>query len=145
MLYTSPPGRPYTSPPGRPYTSPPGRPVPLHFTPWQTCSFTLHPLADLFLYTSPLADLFLYTSPPGRPVPLHFTPWQTCSFTLHPLADLFIPKPFQLLWEAFSHAAITAQRLFVHISTTICIARYSFIQLSELWQRGVIKLAKGSK
>ena len=35
------------------YTSPPGRPVPLHFTPWQTCSFTLHPLADLFLYTSP--------------------------------------------------------------------------------------------
>ena len=51
----------------------------LHFTPWQTCSFTLHPLADRFLYTSP----------PGRPVPLHFTPLQTHSFTLHPLADLF--------------------------------------------------------
>ena len=31
--------------------------------------FTLHPLADLFLYTST----------PGRPVPLHFIPWQTCS------------------------------------------------------------------
>ena len=71
----------------------------LHFTPWQTCSFTLHPLADRFLYTSPLADPFLYTSPPCRPVPLHFTPlqtcslhftpWQTRSFTLHPLADLF--------------------------------------------------------
>ena len=60
---------------------------------------------------------------------LHFTPWQTCSF---------------LLWEVFSHAAIAARRLFVHISTTVCIARYSFIQLSELWQRGVIKLAKGS-
>ena len=62
------------------YTSPPDRPVPLHFTPWQTCSFTLQPLADLFIYTSP----------PGRPVPLHFTPWQTCSFTLHPLANLFL-------------------------------------------------------
>ena len=42
-------------------------------------------------------------------------------------------------------AAAIARRLFVHISTTVCIARYSFIQLSELWQRGVIKLAKGSK
>ena len=72
------------------YTSHLGRHIPLHFTPWQTYSFTLHPLADMFLYTSPLADLFLYTSPPGRPVPLHFTPWQTCSFTLHPLADLFL-------------------------------------------------------
>ena len=49
----------------------------------ETC-FTLHPLADLFLYTSPLADLFLYTSSPDRPVPLHFIPWQTCSVTLHP-------------------------------------------------------------
>ena len=65
---------------------------------------------------------------------LHFTPWH-----------LFIPRPSQLLWEVFSHAAIAARRLFVHISTTVCIARYSFIQLSELWQRGVIKLAKGSK
>ena len=55
-----------------------------------------------------------------------------------------IVKP-QLLWEAFSHAAITARRLFIHISTTVCITRFSFIQLSELWQRGVIKLAKGSK
>ena len=29
-----------------------------------------------------------------------------------------------------------------HISTTVCIARYSFIQLSELWQRGVIEGSK---
>ena len=62
-----------------------------------------------------------------------------------PLSALhFIPRPSQLLWEAFSHAAI-ARILFVHISNTVCIARYSFIQLSELWQRRVIKLAKGSK
>ena len=28
---------------------------------------------------------------------------------------------------------------------SLSVAMYSFIQLSELWQRGVIKLAKGSK
>ena len=61
---------------------------------------------------------------------LHFTPWQTCSFQGH---------------FKFCHTAITAPRLFVHISNTVYIARYAFIQLSELWQRGVIKLAKGSK
>ena len=92
------------------FTSPPGRHVPLHFTPWQICSFTLHPLADLFLYTSP----------PSRSVPLHFTPWQTCSFTLHPLADLFLPMPCRLVWEEFSHAAITARHLLVYIHTTLC-------------------------
>ena len=32
-------------------------------------------------------------------------------------ADLFIQTPSRLLWEAYSHAAITARRLFVHIST----------------------------
>ena len=72
---------------------------------------------------------------------------RTAQSALHftPLADLFIPRPFQLIWEALSHAAVTARRLFVHISTTVCIARYSFIQLSELWQCGVIKIAIGSK
>ena len=39
-------------------------------------------------------------------------------FTLHPL-PLFIPTPTPLLWEAFSHAAITAVRkLLTHISAT---------------------------
>ena len=94
--------------------------------------------------------LFCFRSkqhPPVPPMGTVLSPvFFNCSkrFTFHPLADLFIPRPSQLLWEAFSHAAI-ARRLFVHISTTVCIARYSFIQLSELWQRGVIKLAKGSK
>ena len=36
-------------------------------------------------------------------------------FTLHPLADLFILTPTWLLWEVFSHAAITVQRIFTHI------------------------------
>ena len=62
---------------------------------------------------------------------LHFTPWQTCSFQGH--------------LNFFGKYSATLKLLFVHISTTVCIARYSFIQLSELWQRGVIKLAKGSK
>ena len=36
--------------------------------------------------------------------------------TLHCLADLFIPNPIRLL----SHAAITVQSLFTHISTAVC-------------------------
>ena len=101
------------------YTSPPGRPVTLQFTHWQTCYFTLHPLADLLLYTSPH----------GRPVTLHFNPWQTCYITLHPLADLLlytsplgrsvIPTPTRLLWEAFNHGVTTARMLSVRISTIV--------------------------
>ena len=62
---------------------------------------------------------------------LHFTPWQTCSFQGH----------FNFSGK---HSAML-QLLREDISTTVCIAMYSFIQLSELWQRGVVKLAKGSK
>ena len=51
-------------------------------------------------------------------------PWD-CSkrFTLHPLADLFIPTPTRLLWEAVSHAAITARRLFVQICQSLSSKR----------------------
>ena len=86
----------------------------LHFTPWQTSYFTLHPLADLLLYPSP----------PGRPGTLPFTPWQTCYFTLNPLADLFIPRPSQLIWELFSHDVIAARRLLVQycLSLYVCSA-----------------------
>ena len=50
------------------------------------------------------------------------SPWD-CSTCLpvHPLVYLFIPTPSQLLWKAFSHAAIILRRLFVHISTTVCV------------------------
>ena len=58
-------------------------------------------------------------------------------FTLHPPAVLFIPMPSRPLWEAFSHAAITTQRLFLFIYPPLSIARYPFIQLSELRQCGV--------
>ena len=62
---------------------------------------------------------------------LHFT-----------VADLLIPSPTRLLLEAFNHAAINAQKIFVHTSTSLFIARYSFIQLSELERRGVIEIAQ---
>ena len=103
------------------YTSPPGRPVPLHFTPWQTCSFTLHPLTDLFLYTSP----------PGRPVPLHFTPWQTCSFQRHLNFSGKHSGVLHLLHENYSF-----------IYPPMSIARYSFIPLSEMRQRGANKICE---
>ena len=70
------------------------------------------------------------------------SPWD-CSkrFKLHPLADMLIPTPFGFLWEAFSHAAITARRLFVQISISVC----SQVQLSELWQLGMNEIAEASK
>ena len=64
-------------------------------------------------------------------------------FTLHPLTDLFIPiidfsgkhsSLLQLLCEDYSFTY-----------TPLSIARYSFLQLSELWQRGVNEIAYSSK
>ena len=59
---------------------------------------------------------FLYSavsSPLNRS--LHFTAGQTCS------------TPTKLLWEAFRHAAITAQKLFPRIFPSLSIARYSVL------------------
>ena len=47
--------------------------------------------------------------------------WDCSNRFTSPMTDLFIPKPNRLLWEAFSHAAITVRILFVHISTTVYI------------------------
>ena len=52
-------------------------------------------------------------------------------FTLHYPADLFIPAPTRRLCEAFRHAAITREDYSLTFPP-LCIARYSFIQLSEL-------------
>ena len=46
------------------------------------------------------------------------------------LADLFVQTQVHLLWEAFSLATISH-------NPSLSIARYSFIQLSELGQSGV--------
>ena len=51
--------------------------------------------------------------------PVRCTAQASKRFTLHPLADQFILTPTQLLWEAFSHAVITARSLCARISTTV--------------------------
>ena len=58
---------------------------------------------------------------------------RTAQSTLHFISrtDLFIQTPSQLLWEASSH-----------MLQLMSIARYSFIQLSELEQCRVKKLAQ---
>ena len=124
------------------YTSTPSRPVPLHFNPRQTCSFTLQPLADLFIYTSP----------PGRPVHLHFNPWQTCSFTLHPGRPVplhFTPRQtcsFQHhLYFPRKHSAMLQSLPEDDWFIYNIITRYSFIQLGEMRQCGVNKIAQASK
>ena len=60
------------------------------------------------------------------------------------MAELFILAPTRLLWEEFSHAAITAWRLFTHIPTAVH-ASHSFIQPSELGCRGENENAQASK
>ncbi len=56
-------------------------------------------------------------------------------FTRHPLADLSVPAPTRLPWEAFSHAAIMRKDYSLTFPP-LSIARYSFIQLTELGRRG---------
>ena len=65
----------------------------------------------------------LYTAPPGRPV--HSNTITTSLGSIQP------------------YAAITAHRLFVHISTSV--AMYLFVQLSELGRREVNTIANASK
>ena len=58
-------------------------------------------------------------------------------FTLHPQTDqayLLIPTRTRLVWEAFSHATVTAQRLFIHAYPPLSVIH--FIQLSEWRQPG---------
>ena len=63
-----------------------------------------------------------------------------------PLADLFIPTPFRLLWEAFSHTAITPQRLFVPISISLCsqLFIYTAEWIVAMWNWKLPKLQKSS-
>ena len=65
------------------------------------------------------------------------------TFTLYCLADLFNQTRSRLLWEAFSHAAINSQWLFVNKYSPLSIARYSIILLSELEQCRVKKRLQG--
>ena len=66
-------------------------------------------------------------------------------FTLHPLVDPFIPTPSRVLWEAFSKTLQLLREDYSFKYPPLSLAKYSFIQLSELWQRGMNKIAKASK
>ena len=65
--------------------------------------------------------------------------------TLHftSLIDLFTQTPFQLLWEASSHMLQLMRKGCSYTYPPLYIARYSFIQLSELAQYRVKTLAHG--
>ena len=54
--------------------------------------------------------------------------------SLQSVAAMVNQIPSGLLWEAQSHAAINARRLFVYKHSPMSIVRYSVIQLSELEQ-----------
>ena len=60
------------------------------------------------------------------------------------LSDVELLTLTRPLWEAFSHATITAQREFVHTCPTLSIIRYSFIQMHELMQCAVNQIAHAS-
>ena len=59
------------------------------------------------------------------------------------LTDLFTQTPSRLLWEASSNMLQLMHEGCLHTYLPLSIARYSFIQLSELEQCRVKKLAQG--
>ena len=59
------------------------------------------------------------------------------------LTDLFTQTPSRLLWEASSHMLQLMREGCSYTYPPLSIARYSFIQLSELEQCRVKKLAQG--
>ena len=59
------------------------------------------------------------------------------------LTDLFTQTPSRLLWESSSHMLHLMRESCSHTYLPLSIARYSFIQLSELEQCRVKKLSQG--
>ena len=70
---------------------------------------------------------------------------RTVQSTLHftSLTDLFTQTPSRLLWEASSHMLQLMREGCSYTYPPLSTARYSFIQLSELEQCRVKKLAQG--
>ena len=98
------------------------------------------PVDELCYTTNPLILLIpIFNDTAVRPnsqskAKLLFCSPNDCSkrFTLFSLADQFNQILCRFLWEASSHAAINARRLFVDIYSSLSVARHSFIQLGEL-------------
>ena len=59
------------------------------------------------------------------------------------LTDLFTQTPYRLLWEASSHMLKLMREGYVYTYPPLSIARYSFIQVSELVQCRVKKVTQG--
>ena len=70
---------------------------------------------------------------------------RTAQSALHftSLTDLFTQTPYRLLWEASSHMLQLMREGCSYTYPPLSIARYSFIQLSELEQCRMKKLAQG--
>ena len=70
---------------------------------------------------------------------------RTAQSALHftSLTELFTQTPSRLLWEAFSHMLQLMREGSSYTYPPLSIARYSFIQLSELEQCRVKKIAQG--
>ena len=70
---------------------------------------------------------------------------RTAQSALHftSLTDLFSQTPSQLLWETSSHMLQLMRESCSYTYPPLSIARYSFMQLSELEQCRVKKLAQG--
>ena len=64
-------------------------------------------------------------------------------FTLYFPADLFTQTPSRLLWEEFSHMLQLMREGCSYTYPPLSVAGYSFIQLRELDQYRVDKLAQG--
>ena len=81
------------------------------------------------------ASSYIAQYPVPRTVPsaLHFTS----------LTDLFTHTPFRIFWEASSHTLQLVREGCSYTYAPLSIIRYSFIQLSELEQCRVKKVAQG--
>ena len=104
----------------------------------------IHSVADMFLKFNRCSRLhkhFIYSLKRLKHsyiLNIAWCPDRSKLFTPSPQAELFMPTPTLLLWEAFSHAALTAQRLFIHIFPPVYsqVLVYTSWDLSELGYRG---------
>ena len=89
----------------------------------------------VILWAATKASSYIAQYPVFRTVQsaLHFTS----------LTDLFTQTPSRLLWEASSHRLQLMCKGYSYTYPPLSIARYAFIQLSELEQRRVKTLAQG--
>ena len=92
-----------------------------------------------------VCTLNIQYTPKGSSYIAQYPVLRTAQSALHftSLTDLFTQIPSRLLWEASSHMLQLMREGCSYTYPPLSIARYSFIQLSELEQCRVKKLAQG--